>query len=151
MEADVWSRGTEAHAFHTRAWGAWLLAAMLCALLTRNPFYLAFVIVVAILVSAHLDRLATGTGEEVPTYTSKEARGRTLFIRAFLLVTLLVAVFKGFSTPYGETVLFYLPDFWPFSGNPVTAEGMVSAGLDALQIGATLAVFSAFSAGADYY
>jgi energy-coupling factor transport system permease protein len=122
---------------------------MLWALLTRNPFYLTFVIIAALLVGAHLDRLAVGT--DVPAATSREARGRTLFIRAFLLVTLLVAIFKGLSTPYGETVLFYLPDFWPFGGNPVTAEGMVSAGLDALQIGATLAVFSAFSAGADYY
>jgi energy-coupling factor transport system permease protein len=129
---------------------------MLSALLTRNPFYLVTVIVVALLVSAHLDRLAAetagsdGASSQVPQ-TSREARGRTLFIRAFVGITLLVALFKGLSTPYGETVLFYLPEFWPFSGNPVTAEGMVSAGLDALQIGATLAVFSAFSAGADYY
>ena len=134
---------------------------MLAALLTRNPFYLALLIIVALAVNAWIDKLADAVGSprrgmaDQPLVSSTNpqstARSRGLFIRAFVFVTLLVALFKGFSTPYGETVLFYLPEVWPLNGNPVTAEGLASAGLDALQIGATLAVFAAFSAGADYY
>jgi energy-coupling factor transport system permease protein len=48
-------------------------------------------------------------------------------------------------------VLFTLPDALPVIGGPITAEGMAAAGLDALSILTVLAVFTAFSAGADYY
>jgi energy-coupling factor transport system permease protein len=69
-----------------------------------------------------------------------------------VVITLVVAVFKGLSNHYGETVLFSIPDWVPppFAG-PITLEGMVSAGLDALTLITVLAVFGAFTAGADYY
>jgi energy-coupling factor transport system permease protein len=146
----VWSRGEGAHPFHVGAWLLWLGAAMLAALLTRNPIYLLVVLALALLLSSRLERRSAGVDEHGGGET-QAGRSRGLFIRAFVFVTLVVAVFKGISTPYGETVLFRLPEVWPFSGNPVTAEGLAWAGLDALQIGTMLAVFAAFSAGADYY
>jgi energy-coupling factor transport system permease protein len=146
----VWSRGEGAHPFHVGAWLLWLGAAMLAALLTRNPIYLLVVLALALLLSSKLERRSEGVEDQGGGET-QAGRSRGLFIRAFVFVTLVVAIFKGISTPYGETVLFRLPEVWPFSGNPVTAEGLAWAGLDALQIGTMLAVFAAFSAGADYY
>ena len=75
----------------------------------------------------------------------------TALVRLVVLVTLIVALFKGLSFHIGETVLFNLPDWLPVLGGPATLEGLASAGLDALQLLAVLAVFTAFSAGADYY
>jgi energy-coupling factor transport system permease protein len=68
-----------------------------------------------------------------------------------VLISLVVALFKGMSLHLGATVLFTLPDWIPILGGPVTLEAMASAGLDALTILTVLAVFVAFSAGADYY
>jgi energy-coupling factor transport system permease protein len=66
-------------------------------------------------------------------------------------ITLVVAVLKGISLHLGATVLLRLPEDWPVIGGPITVEGMVWAGLDALTILAVLSVFTAFSAGCDYY
>jgi energy-coupling factor transport system permease protein len=146
----LWSNGEGTHPFHVGSWLVWLGAAMFAALSTRNPVYLIAILTVALLMLSRLERNIEGEMGRAKG-ESQSGRSRGLFIRAFVVVTVVVALFKGISAPYGETVLFYLPEFWPFSGNPVTAEGLAWAAIDALQIGTMLAVFAAFSAGADYY
>lgn len=131
--------------FHAGAWLLWLFAAMLGALLTRNPFYLALVTVVALWVNARLNRSAGSTGEGTTGHTPVG------LIKLVIAVTLVVALFKGLWSNNGQTVLWRLPDWWPDIGRVVTLEGLASAGLDAMQILAVLATFAAFSAGADYY
>ena len=42
--------------FHAGAWLLWLAAAMLAALSTRNPLYLALIIAISIAVNARLER-----------------------------------------------------------------------------------------------
>jgi energy-coupling factor transport system permease protein len=161
----MWNRDTGTHEFHIGAWSLWLCAAMLAALGTRNPFYLALVLVVAVLVGWTVDggRRTEGEGGNYELrITNYEGEGHSRrgnsqtaiggLWRIVVIVTLVVAVFKGLSNHYGETVMFSLPDWLPppFAG-PITVEGMSSAGLDALTLMTVLAVFGAFSAGADYY
>jgi energy-coupling factor transport system permease protein len=68
-----------------------------------------------------------------------------------VVITVVAALFKGLTLHSGDTVLFTLPEDWLLVGGPVTLEGLVWAGLDAMQILAVLSVFMAFSAAADYY
>ena len=123
----------------------WLLAAMLSALLTRNPIYLALVITAALLVNTRLSGVARDSQGDASRHAT---RG---FIKVVVVMTALVAFFKGLWVNNGQTVLWRLPDWWPDFGRVVTLEGLLSAGVDALQIVAVLATFMAFSAGADYY
>jgi energy-coupling factor transport system permease protein len=139
----VWGDNTAR--FHSGAWLLWLLAAMLGALLTHNPYYLALVIAVALWVNTTLSRSAGATGDSVAGHTPAG------LIRLVVVFTVFVALFKGLWSNNGQTVLWRLPDWWPDIGRVVTLEGLVSAGLDAMQILAVLATFAAFSAGADYY
>jgi energy-coupling factor transport system permease protein len=74
-----------------------------------------------------------------------------LLLGTVIGLTIVVAVFKGISVHFGTTVLFRLPEEWPVIGGPITLEGIVSSSLDGLSLLTVLAVFAAFSAGADYY
>ena len=143
--------------FHTLAWLTWLAAAMLAALSTRNPIYLVLIAALAIIVNTRLERLTT----QRPVREQQRAafrpsgvtinRSRGLLLRAVIGLTIAVALLKGFSLHIGVTVLFRLPEEWPVLGGPITLESLVASSLDGLSLLAVLAVFTAFSAGADYY
>jgi energy-coupling factor transport system permease protein len=144
--------GSAAYVFHVGAWGVWLAGAMLFALSTRNPFYLALIMAVALVVNRALTRYAErrDSGQAGDGAGGGQRSGAVL-LRAVVLISLVVALFKGMSLHLGATVLFRLPEWIPILGGPVTLEALASAGLDALTILTVLAVFVAFSAGADYY
>lgn len=143
--------GSAAYVFHVGAWGLWLTGAMLFALSTRNPFYLALLMLVALVVNraltSYAERRDTGQVSEV----GSGQRSGGVLLRAVVLISLVVALFKGMSLHLGATVLFTLPEWIPVLGGPVTLEALASSGIDALTILTVLAVFVAFSAGADYY
>src|SRR5436190_11181157 len=133
---------------------------MLAALLTRNPFYLAIVTACSLAVNAYLgkgqveqrDNQNPSISQSLkPKAKSQEPKSARLLLRTVIVLTLTVALFKGLSLHLGQTVLFTLPDSWPVIGGPITVEPMVSALLDAFALLTILAVFVAFSAGADYY
>ncbi len=147
----MWNNG--AAGFHVGAWLLWLISAMLGALLTRNPFYLLLVSAAALLVNRGLNRSSDQMDASDDTISNNDPtrRGFGLFMRAVLLLLLVVTLFKGLSIHIGQTALFTLPDQIPVIGGPVTLEGMSFAAIDALSIMAVLAVFAAFSTGADYY
>lgn len=154
----MWNSGA-AH-FHVGAWLVWLVAAMLGALLTRNPVYLGIVIAASLLVNRSLAQTKPYRDEEataaapaalMPTQAGTDVRGWGLLMRSVLWLLVAVSLFKALSLHIGATVLVMLPEGWPIIGGPVTAEGLAQAGLDALSLLGVLAVFSAFSAGADYY
>ena len=153
----MWNRETGTYEFHIGSWSLWLLASMLASLGTRNPFYLVLVIVIALLVGRTINRLPTTNYRLPPTPSDTQYAVRSTqsglsgLWRIVVIVTLTVAVLKGLSYHIGETVLFTLPDWLPVVGGRITLEGMVAAGLDALALLTVLAVFAAFSAGADYY
>lgn len=142
--------------FHIGAWLIWLTPAMLGALGTRNPFYLLLLIVVGLVVSAWLER-STGLSSRDeggrPQFRGEDStrRGRGMLFRAIIWLLVVVALVKGMSIHLGATVLFTLPEEWPIIGGPITLEAMAFAGLDALSLLAVLAIFAAFTNGADYY
>jgi energy-coupling factor transport system permease protein len=121
---------------------------MFAALSTRNPFYLLLLIAVALVVRQAINNRERTTGHGSPSPSTLQSGA---LIRLVITVTMFVALFKGLSYHIGQTVLFHLPDWLPVLGGPATLEGLASATIDALQLLAVLAVFTAFSAGADYY
>ena len=127
--------GNAAYVFHVGAWGLWLAGAMLFALSTRNPFYLGLLVVVALVVNRALNRYAErrDTGQAGGDAGSGQRSGGVL-LRAVVLISLAVALFKGMSLHLGATVLFTLPEWIPVLGGPVTLEALASSGLDALTI-----------------
>lgn len=139
--------------FHVASWLAWLVAGMLAALFTRNPLYLCLIIVASVL--AH--NAIAGGHSMIATRTrglaqsDRDRRGLGIFLRFVVVLLVIVTIFKGFSVHTGVTVLFRLPEEWPLIGGPITAEGLTYAALDALSLLTVLAVFTAFTAGADYY
>ena len=148
----MWANNS--HEFHIGAWLAWLAAAMLAALLTRNPFYMALVLVAAGAVYVQLGRVArskgSGTGPDA-SWLGGSSRGFATLLKAIAGLVILVALLKGLSIHDGANVLFTLPREWPAIGGPITLEGMVFAALDALSLLVVFAVVGAFTAGADYY
>ena len=131
-------------------------AAMLLALSTRNPFYLLLTIAVAIKSTAASAHNAAPTSQSTIDTThyalrTTQSRAQGLLLRTVIVLAFAVALLKGLSYHIGATVLFSLPDSLPVMGGPITAEGLAAAGLDGLSILTVLAVFTAFSAGADYY
>lgn len=148
----MWANNS--HEFHIGAWLAWLAAAMLAALLTRNPFYMAVVLLAAGAVYAQLGRVArskgSGTGPGA-SWLGGTDRGFATLLKAIAGLVILVALLKGLSIHDGANVLFTLPREWPAIGGPITLEGMVFAALDALSLLVVFAVVGAFTAGADYY
>jgi energy-coupling factor transport system permease protein len=150
--------------YHAGAWLLWLAAAMLATLTTRNPYYLALIIGVCLVVNKWLERpeavatpepglederLTAMPGSTTPS--GPDRRGRLILLRTVVAITVGVALLKGLSLHLGTTVLFRLPEEWPVVGGPITLESLISSGLDALTLLSVLAVFAAFSAGADYY
>ncbi|MEO5953906.1 MAG: energy-coupling factor transporter transmembrane component T [Chloroflexia bacterium] len=157
----MWNRDTGTHEFHIASWSLWLCAAALTALSTRNPFYLALIILVAVLVGRDIThqpelRAAKSASDthsqnnsQLATRNSQQAL--TGLWRVVIIIAFAVAILKGLSYHIGATILFTLPDWLPVIGGPITLEGMVSAALDGVSLMSVLAVFAAFSAGADYY
>jgi energy-coupling factor transport system permease protein len=150
----MWNNAT--YTFHIGAWGLWLAAAMLLALSTRNPFYLLLTVAVAIAVNRSISTQAAPTSQRTIETThyalrTTQSRAQGLLLRTVIGLAFAVALLKGLSYHIGATVLFSLPDSLPVLGGPITAEGLAAAGLDGLSILTVLAVFTAFSAGADYY
>ncbi len=138
--------------FHASAWLLWLTAAMLAAFSTRNPIYLLLIMAAALFVSANLGR--TGTRDVAEQYFSSanpQSSARKLLMGTVVGLTVAVALLKGISLHLGTTVLFRLPDELPVVGGPITLEAIISSALDGLSLLTVLAVFAAFSAGADYY
>jgi energy-coupling factor transport system permease protein len=107
----------------------------------------------SILVNRTITRYSSSStdSDTVPTPQSTLRTSQSLLLRTIIILAFVVAILKGFSYHIGTTVLFSLPDTLPVIGGPVTLEGLTAAALDALSILTVLAVFTTFSAGADYY
>ena len=89
--------------FHVGSWLLWLAAAMLAALGTRNPIYLAVVVAIGWTVGAWLERrerlpvLGPGSGSTDVTSIAPvdpASRGRGLLLRAVVGLTVVVALLK---------------------------------------------------------
>ena len=123
--------------FHPVAWSAWLAAALLPALSTRNPFYLCLT-----LLAAAVSYLALGR-------RSALAQSWGAFVRFGAFLWLLTIPFIALTAHHGEIVLFRLPASWPVIGGPITGEALIYGLTGGLSLLALLLVFAVFNVAVD--
>jgi energy-coupling factor transport system permease protein len=118
--------------FATQVWVIWLLAIATITLLTRNPFYLLILLLVARVVQASCG---------IP--------GRMLTIRFWrlaIIILLLSILFNVLTVHIGETVIVSLPDYLWLIGGDLTFEAAVYGAIGGLILITLLAIFFAFNA-----
>ncbi len=125
---------------HPGSWVAWLALVMSAALTTSNPLYLVVVLLTIMLVGA----MAPRTGEPVVGVRVVFGFGVGIFA-----LSLAVAIVNG---SFGDHVLFTVPGpeipRWLGGlsiGGPVSAEGLVAAGIRGLSILCVIAAFATFN------
>ena len=125
------------HTFHPYTWTAWLAAAVLPALLTRNPLYLCLTLLAVAVVYAALGRL------------SPLARNWGAFVRFSAFLWLLTIPFIALLNHHGTIVLVRLPLTWPLVGGPITLEALLYGLTGGLALLTLLLVFAAFNVAVD--
>jgi energy-coupling factor transport system permease protein len=124
-------------ALHPVAWTAWLVAAALPPLTTRNPLYLALTLLVA------------GINFSVLGQGNATARGWASLVRFGATLWLLTIPFTMLTNHHGDIVLFTLPESWPVIGGPITLESLLYGLTGGLAIIGLLLIFSAFNLAVD--
>lgn len=123
--------------FHPLAWLAWLAAAALPALSTRNPLYLSL-----ILLAVAITYVALGRRNPV-------ARSWGAFVRLGAFLWLLTIPFTMLTSHGGTIVLFRLPRAWPIIGGAITLEAFLYGFTGGLALIALLLIFAAFNVAVD--
>ncbi len=122
---------------HPYAWLAWLAAAALPALSTRNPLYLSLVL------------LAVGVVYDTMGRRSPMAQNWGAFVRFSAYLWLLTIPFVALLNHHGAIVLFRLPANWPLVGGPITLEALLYGLTGGLALVALLLVFATFNVAVD--
>lgn len=117
--------------FNTQAWLIWLLAASILTLLTRNPFYLVLILLIARIVQNACSK--------------DEATIKISFWRLSFIILLFSVLFNLLLVHVGLTVLLRLPQKLWLIGGPWTLEAVVYGAISALVLITLLAVFMAFN------
>jgi energy-coupling factor transport system permease protein len=123
--------------FHPLAWSAWLAAAALPALSTRNPLYLSLTLLVAAVTYMALGR------------RSPLVRSWGAFVRFGAFLWLLAIPFIALTAHHGEIVLFRLPAHWPVIGGAITGEAFLYGLTGGLALLTLLLVFAVFNVAVD--
>lgn len=123
--------------FHPVAWTAWLAAAALPALSTRNPLYLSLVLIAVGITYAALGR------------RNPVSRSWSAFVRLGALLWLLTIPFTMLTSHGGTIVLFRLPRSWPIIGGPVTLEAFLYGLTGGMALIALLLIFAAYNVAVD--
>lgn len=123
--------------FHPLAWTAWLAAAALPALSTRNPLYLSLTLAAVAVTYAALGR------------RSPLARSWAAFVRFGALLWLLTIPFTALTAHHGTIVLLQLPANWPVIGGPITGEALLYGLTGGLALVTLLLIFAAFNVAVD--
>lgn len=114
----------------TPLWFLWSFGLMAVALSTRNPLYLAMLLLVACIVRE----------------TVRTPAQRGISVTRFALAAIpLSAVFNAVSMHFGDTVLFVIPGNVPVFSGPVTLEGLAYGAINGLMLTMMLAAFSTLS------
>lgn len=116
---------------HPLLWLGWLALLLAWLLATRNPLYLALLLLCLALVEA---ALPTRHDQALPISPWRMA----LFIVPFS------ALFNALVTPIGERVLFRWPAWLPILQGPVTAEAVVFGASNGLVLVGMIAAFTCF-------
>ncbi|MEA3336502.1 MAG: energy-coupling factor transporter transmembrane component T [Chloroflexota bacterium] len=115
---------------HPGAWLAWLVAAIVALSVTRNPAYLFFILgAIAITVAV------------LRPHSKAPPLPMSLW-RFGLIIVVFSALFNAFTSHFGATVLFSLPESWPLIGGEITLEGLVFGVLNGLVLAGFLAAFT---------
>jgi energy-coupling factor transport system permease protein len=125
--------------YHPLTWLLWLVAAVVPALITRNPLYLLILLLTTAVVYMAL-------GARSPL-----AASWGVFLRAGLLLWGITFVFDALTAHYGTTVLFSLPRSWPLIGGRITLEAVVFGMTSGLALITLLLIFAVFNALVDHY
>ncbi len=123
--------------FHPLVWLAWLAAAALPALSTRNPLYLGLVLIAVAVNHAAL-------GRDHP-----QARSWGAFVRFGAWLWLFTIPFTALTSHHGALVLFSLPRHWPVIGGPITLESVLYGLTAGLALIALLSIFAVFNVAVD--
>ncbi|MEI2690287.1 MAG: energy-coupling factor transporter transmembrane component T [Anaerolineae bacterium] len=115
---------------HSGAWLTWLGAAIVALSLTRNPFYLALLLLCIAAVSRALRSRTETPALPLP------------LLRLALFIVALSALFNAATAHFGQTVLFTLPAGIPLLGGPVTLEALVFGAINGLVLVGFLAAFN---------
>ena len=119
------------HAWHPLAWTAWITAIVVILTLTRNPYYLALVIGVVVVIGWRCAPAAEG---EQVVFLSP--------LRFGLIVVTTAALFNMAMVHVGTTVLFTLPAWLPLFGGPWTLEALVYGALNGVALAGLFAGFT---------
>src|SRR4030042_7038485 len=90
--------------YHTLTWMLWLTMALLPAMLTRNPLYLAILLVAVAVAYSTMGRRST------------MASSWGLFLKAGLILASFSILFNLLTVHYGEPVILTLPRLPPLGG-----------------------------------
>ncbi len=123
--------------FHPVAWLAWAAAAVLLALLTRNPLYMILLLATAVTTYRILQRRST------------HGQPWGLFLRIGLLLVAVSAPLNALMAHAGRIVLWRLPESWPLVGGNITGEALLYGLSGGLNLLALLLIFAVFNLGLD--
>jgi energy-coupling factor transport system permease protein len=133
--------------YHTLTWVLWLTAALLPAILTRNPLYLCVLLLGVFVAYNTMGR------------SSPMASSWGVFLKAGVLLASFSVLFNLLTVHYGETVIFVLPRFTlrmgptPLVdlGGEITLESLVYGLTSGLSLVAVLLVFATFNVLVDHH
>jgi energy-coupling factor transport system permease protein len=137
--------------YHPKAWGLWLLAALMPVVLTKNPFYLLIAMAAVGVTYASLGQ------------TSPTARQWGVFLHIGLILVLFSIAFNLLFVRMGATELFTLPALrWKLGaasqrpvliqmGGVVTLESLIYGLTTGLALMGVLITFATFNTLVDHY
>jgi energy-coupling factor transport system permease protein len=133
--------------YHTLTWVLWLSAAILPAMLTRNPLYLSLLL------------LAVAIAYNTIGKDSPMASSWGVFLKAGVLLASFSVLFNLLTVHYGETVIFVLPRLTlrigpvPLLdlGGETTLESLVYGLTSGLSLLAVLLIFATFNVLVDHH
>jgi len=117
--------------FAAKAWVIWLLGMGTITMVTRNPFYILILLLVARVVQAACAIPGAGV--------------KLRFWRLALIIISLSILFNVLMVHIGETIIATLPQNWWVIGGSLTMEAAVYGAISGLTLVTLLAVFMAFN------
>ena len=116
--------------FHPWAWTAWTAACLAILVSTRNPWYLALILLCIALV-----KVVTGLEHENTALPLSP-------LRFGLIVVLLAAIYNSLNVHIGTHVLAWLPGWLPLLGGPITLEALCYGALNGLSLAGLFTLFA---------
>jgi len=151
LEATETATQSTSYRYQSKVWVLWLLAALLPAILTKNPIYLLIII------------LAVGVNYTTLDTKSPTVQGWRAFLYFGLVLVLISTAFNILFVRAGMTHLFTLPELnWNVTtktgqitvmqlGGKITLESLIYGLSTGLALMAILLIFATFNTQVDHY